>query len=388
VVIAAFTARRHNEVTSCREKGPNNDSCITANEEGYWIELWIEKTVQQWDKTPCPEVVVEAVEVLRTLSESARAISGKLDLFQYKLVGPNETSGFRARKGLKELTAHLDIPLLPDGSKWSFQPHQLRRFFSIMYIWRYEFGELSALSYQLRHYNLDMTRRYITEPEQGKIFREVQTEHTVSILKEVALGRRDGSGPFGERFKNIAQKIRSQMVSKVHVFTEEKFAERIERLILRSGKVLKGFPWGYCTCGSSSRDIAQAKCLNSGDLSKARGPDKSNATLLTCANCPHHFTHKTFRPYAATQLEFHEKASQDKNNGHLVRNASATFARELRKYVDRSFKRSATVRSQDGQEDEKPSTSNRTSKPKGRSCKDPRKDCSPSKVFEFEKRRA
>lgn len=382
VVVAAFTARRRTEVTSCREKGPDHEYCITSDEEGYWIELWIEKTVQQWDKTPCPEVVVKAVEVLRALSESARTISGKPDLFQYKLIGPNETSSFRVRKGLKELTTHLDIPALADGSKWCFNPHQLRRFFAIMYAWRYEFGELSALSYQLRHYNLDMTRRYITEPTQGKTFREVQTEHTVSILKEVALGRRDGSGPFGERFKKIAQKIRSQMISTVHVFTEEKFAERIERLILRSGKVLKGSPWGYCTCGSSSRDIRQAKCLNSGDLAEARGPDKRKATLFTCANCPHHFTHEAFRPYAATQMEFHEKASQDKNNGHLVRNASATFAKQLREYVNRSFKRSATVRSQDGQENEKPSPSNRTSKPKRRPCKDQRKDCSPSKVFE------
>lgn len=382
VVIAAFTARRRNEVTSCRERGTDNDYCISSNEEGYSIELWIEKTVQQWDKTPCPEVVVQAVEVLRKLSESARKISANLDLFQYKLFGSNETASFRVAKGLNEFTNHLDIPPLDDGSSWEFTPRQLRRFFAIMYIWRYEFGELSALSYQLRHYNLDMTRRYLTEPTQGKIFREVQTEHTVSILKEVALGRRDGSGPFGERFKKIAQKIRSQIISTVHVFTEEKFAERIERLILRSGKVLKGFPWGYCTCGSSSRDLGQAKCLNGADAAEARGPDRTKATLLTCAHCPHHFTHEAFRPYAATQIEFHEKASQDKNNGHLIRNASATFSKQLREYVNRSFKRSATVRSQDAQENQKPSPSNRTSKPKRCSSKDQRKDCSPSKVFE------
>jgi integrase len=382
VVIAAFTARRLQEVTSCGERGTDNDYCISSNDEGYWIELWIEKTVQRWDKTPCPEVVVKAVEVLRKLSERARIINAKPDLFQYKSFGSNKTASFRVRKGLAELTNHLDIPPLDDGSSWEFTSHQLRRFFAIMYMWRYEFGELSALSYQLRHYNLDMTRRYITEPTQGKIFREVQTEHTVSILKEVALGRRDGSGPFGERFKKMAQKIRSQLISTVHVFTEEKFAERIERLILRSGKVLKGFPWGYCTCGSSSRDLGQAKCLNGADAAEARGPDKAKATLLTCANCPHHFTHEAFRPYATTQIEFHEKASQDKTNGHLVRNASATFSKQLREYVNRFFKRSATVRSQDAQENKKPSPSNRTSKPKRRSSKDQRKDCSPSKVLE------
>jgi hypothetical protein len=382
VVIAAFTARRRNEVTSCREKGLNNEHCISSDNEGYWIELWIEKTVQQWDKTPCPEVVVKAIEVLSKLSATARTTNGRSELFQYKRLGLNKTALFRVHKGLRELTNHLDIPPLADGSKWSFSPRQFRRFFAIMYIWRYEFGELSALSYQLRHYNLDMTRRYITEPTQGKIFREVQTQHAVSILKEVALGRRDGSGPFGERFKKIAEKIRSQMINTVHVFTEEKFAERIERLILRSGKVLKGFPWGYCTCGSSSRDLGQAKCLNGADAAEARGPDKTKATLLTCANCPHHFTHEAFRPYAATQIEFHKKVSQDKNNGHLVRNASATFSKQLREYVNRSFKRSATVRSEDAQENEKPSPSNRTSKSKRRSSKDQRKDCGPSKIFE------
>jgi hypothetical protein len=206
-----------------------------------------------------------------------------------------------------------------------------------MYIWRYEFGELSALSYQLRHFNLDNTRRYITEPTQGKIFREVQTDHAVTILREVALGRREAGGPFGERFKKIASKIRTQLMRTVHVVDEHKFAERIERLVLRSGKTLKGFPWGYCTCGSSPRDLGQARCLDRPLPSERREPDKSKATLFTCSNCPHHLTHEGFRPYVKSCIELHERAANNTQNGQLVRNASRTYLQHLLQYLDRAF---------------------------------------------------
>jgi hypothetical protein len=370
VVIAAFTARRRKEVTSCRAAGSDNEFCITSNQDGHWIELWIEKTKRDWDKTPCPEIVVKAVEVLVQLSESARKINEKPQLFQYKLWGRSKTASFRILKALRELTDRLDIPPLPDGSTWKFQPHQFRRFFAIMYIWRYEFGELSALSYQLRHYHLDVTRRYLTESIHGKIFREVQSEHTVSILKEVALGRRDAGGPFGERFKKIAERIRAQMIASVHVFTEEKFASQIERLVLRSGKVLKGFPWGYCTCGSSPRDLSQAKCVQSDSSLVVRGPDESKATLTTCASCPHHLTHEAFRPYVANQIELHEKASKAKNNGLLVRNASTTYLSELRNYRDRSFGPSENGRLSNAQNAENTVPEDRNRQPTRSSGKD------------------
>jgi integrase len=363
IVIAAFTARRRKEVTSCRAAGVDNQYCITSDEDGHWIELWIEKTTRGWDKTPCPEIVVKAIELLRQLSESARNINGTPQLFQYKLWGRSKTASFRILKALRELTGRLDIPPLPDGSTWKFHPHQFRRFFAIMYIWRYEFGELSALSYQLRHYNLDITRRYLTEPIHGKIFREVQSEHTVSILKEVAVGRRDAGGPFGERFKKLAGRIRAQMIASVHIFTEEKFASQIERLVLRSGKILKGFPWGYCTCGSSSRDLSQAKCVQSDSGVALRGPDESKATLTTCATCPHHLTHEGFRPYLANQIELHEKASRDKNNGPLVRNASATYLSDLRNYCDRLFGPSENGRLSNAQTAESASAEGRSPKP-------------------------
>lgn len=374
IVIAAFTARRQKEITSSRAKTDKNELCTTSDEFGHWIELWIEKTTRGWDKTPCPEVVVRAVEVLLTLSESARTITGTPQLFQYKLLGRQKTATFRVMKGLREFIGRIDVPPLPNGSKWQFSPHQFRRFFAIMYVWRYECGDLLALSHQLRHYNLDMTRRYVTEPTQGKIFREVQTEHSVFILKEVALGRRDAGGPFGERFKKVAKRIRSQMISTVHVFTEEKFAKQIERLILRSGKLLKGFPWGYCTCGSSQRDLSQAKCVETGSRSVSRGPDESKATLRTCASCPHHLTHEGFHPYVTSQIELHEKAAKDKKNGALVRKASALYLTELKQYSDRSFRPSKNVSHSNARANDDPSSENRTQKSGGRLVKDRRKN--------------
>jgi hypothetical protein len=159
----------------------------------------------------------------------------------------------------------------------------------------------------------------------------------VTILREVALGRRDAGGPFGERFKKIAARIRIQMMRTVHVVDEHKFAGRIERLVLRSGKTLKGFPWGYCTCGSSPRDLGQAKCLDRPVDNERREPDKSKATLFTCSNCPHHLTHEGFRPYVSSQIDLHERAAKNTQNGQLIRNASRAYVQNLRQYYDRAF---------------------------------------------------
>ena len=80
IVIATFTARRDEEIMTVRDNCPNaTDSSPPAIEidgEGNpWIWCWIEKTIQGWDKTPCPRIVVKAVEVLTRLSSSARELS-------------------------------------------------------------------------------------------------------------------------------------------------------------------------------------------------------------------------------------------------------------------------------------------------------------------------
>jgi hypothetical protein len=207
VVICAFTARRHEEVLTLRAAGPNNGHCISSDENGLWLEAFIEKTRQDWVKTPCNELVAKAVTILERWSQPARSATGKSGLFQLRRLLQLPIVRFYLGYSLNEFVDFLRLSPLADGSRWRFTPHQFRRFFSIMYFWRYEYGNLGALSHLLFHDDPGMTLKYVTERDLGAIFREVGTEHTTTLLMETAAGERNLSGPFGERFKVTAIKL-------------------------------------------------------------------------------------------------------------------------------------------------------------------------------------
>lgn len=78
---------------------------------------------------------------------------------------------------LTEFGLYLDIPEYK-GQRWLFKPHQFRRFFAIIYIHVYSEGSYEALSYHLRHFNMEMTIRYTQDDELGAILRYAQKEKT------------------------------------------------------------------------------------------------------------------------------------------------------------------------------------------------------------------
>lgn len=118
IVICAFTGRRHEEVLTLRAKGPANDGCISEDENGLWIEAFVEKTCRDWVKTPCNELVAKAVSVLECWSAPARTASAKVGLFQLRRLTKEPIVTFRLAKSLKYSVSFLNLPALPDGSYW------------------------------------------------------------------------------------------------------------------------------------------------------------------------------------------------------------------------------------------------------------------------------
>lgn len=102
---------------------------------------WIEKTLQCWDRIPVPRIVTKAVEVLETASEEIRLETGSRKLFQYKQFAGEPVFNLGFQKGLNEFAIHVKVPPLEDGSDWLFKPHQFRRFFSLLYMYRYQYGQ-------------------------------------------------------------------------------------------------------------------------------------------------------------------------------------------------------------------------------------------------------
>ncbi len=337
IVIAAFTGRRHDEALSIRTAGPDNGDCIIRDDHGLWIEVYIEKTIKDWERSPCNELVVSAVEILRRWSAPARTISGTVKLFQYKKLISADIVRFRLRLALEPFVDFLSLTPMPNGSQWNFQLKQFRRFFAILYFWHYQYGDLAALSYQLRHLNPAVTQVYVTEPEMGAIFRHVNREHTGIVLTEAALGERNVSGPFGERFKSTVRKLRDRYRRLVKIVSPLLVEKVVERYVQKSGRRLKAFKWGWCACGPALHQLNTARCLKDSSLPPAAGPDFSQSAPTVCGDCPHHMTDGVFEPFWRNELELHEQAALDPGNGPILREVSKNHAEKLRCQYMRSF---------------------------------------------------
>lgn len=343
VVIAAFTGRRHDEVLSIRAAGPDNDDCISEDESGLWIETYIEKSVQDWVRTPCNDVVKAAVEILRIWSEPARRRTESVNLFQYESLISHKVAALRTQRVLGQFLEFLPITPMPDGCRWPFTLHQLRRFFAILYFWHYQYGELASLSYHFRHLDPRVTQLYVTEPDSGKIFRQVSKEFTTTLLTEAAMGERNISGPFGERFKAVVRRLLDHYRKTVRVVSPELVEKTVNRYVEKSGRRLKAFLWGFCACGTSKGQLRIAKCLE-GEPNESRvAPDFARSGFSTCGSCPHHATELFFKRAWEREIEDTQLAATDPNNPLILRKASDERGSELRYVYERSFERSKSL---------------------------------------------
>lgn len=251
IVICTFSARRHEEVAGLCS---GVDKPVISGELGErWLHVWIEKTLLDWDKIPVPEAVARAVAVLERWSLPARELTKTEELFQYPRFIPGETASFRGQVSVPAFAAFLPIP---DGKSgpWHLTPHQLRRFFAMVYLWRYEYGELSALSWMLRHFNLEMTRLYATEAERGAIFSEVQAHHSFTILTEIAMRDRPAGGAFGVRFRAAIDRQVAQIRKRVEVVLPSRLPSKLAEHTRRTGTPMRPTSWGFSASGAAALD--------------------------------------------------------------------------------------------------------------------------------------
>jgi len=79
IIIAAFTARRADEILDLRE------GCLLGDEStGWWLHVYINKTLQRKEWIPIPFLVVKAVETMSLISAKARLETKTDSLFQWK----------------------------------------------------------------------------------------------------------------------------------------------------------------------------------------------------------------------------------------------------------------------------------------------------------------
>ena len=328
-VIAAFSARRAAEIVGLQE------NCIVRDDAGNpWLRSFIHKTLQSDGTVPVPEVVASAVATLERLSARARMINASRYLFQFNLPGGDVIVGmgrdgspiFQLSTRLREFGYFVDVPALPDGSRWSFRPHQFRRFFAVLYVWFYDLADWGALAYHLRHFNLEMTRRYVSDPELGAIINQANRQRTAEILSNVALGSQQLSGLGGKRLEQAVQGLYTRLAQRIQVVPERKLQQRIMRLVERTKLDLRALPWGYCA--SPAVQGLSAVCTgNSGPAAP------SAATISTCSRCDRNVRTPEFKPYLEAALAQHRKVAEAAGTVPLLRRASETLCGELTEYL-------------------------------------------------------
>jgi integrase len=324
VVIATFTARRVSEILGLKV------GCIWRDDASQpWMRCFILKTVQGESQIPVPEIVVKAVEILERLSKRARLATNASYIFQYTMLRSDVTYGlsldgfprFTLGYHLRRFGYFVDVPNLPDGSRWTFKAHQFRRFFAILYIWAYEKGDWGALQWLLRHFTSEMTERYVTENNIGEIISMVNRERTAQIITNAVLGNAPLGGLEGARVRSAAQKIHDDLAQRIEVYSEARYKRSIVRFIERTGLDLHGIPWGYCA--RRQRDD-NAKCACSGTSI----PHYSEASITTCTGCDFNMSTSAAAPFLETSNKFHRALSESPDTPPMLRNASAAIVKK------------------------------------------------------------
>lgn len=328
IVICSFIARRHGEVLTIKA------GCISYDIDGPWIETYIEKTVQNWDKTPCPKIVVKAVEVLEKLSRPAREKSGEPFLFRFMRESEGDVSRFFLATYLRRFAAFVEVPPLEDGTIWDFKPHQFRRFFAMLYMWRYNdpTKSLEALRHQLRHASIERTMDYVTETTPGEAFLKLPKEQTQKVLADIATGRKVFVGEYAAHFQKVIERVQAAVRKNLSVVTERNVYRRVDRYIQKHNTQLVPLPWGYCAI-ETAQPVETVCCLKSTD--ERLVVRLSHSEPGNCAFCERFLADEEHNAYWQMKVKVFEATAKDERNPPLLRNFYSVRALKFRTGIER-----------------------------------------------------
>lgn len=234
--------------------------------------------------------------------------------------GLNESKAlhFRASYGIRG-TRTLSSFFKVMGSQMtvpSVKPHSFRRFFALLYYYRYEHADLLSLQQHMRHLSIAMTKHYVTS-DSGDFFVEMENSDTMPLTAEPSLERELREVGFEKLLATIDQSLNNsrssggftkliramyrKLTSSLH--TEEVRVRSVANLLVAAGHTVTPLPFGQCH--SSERRAAIGNCRSDGKLQVAQ------SSLALCFSCPYHFTSSAYvDSIARLREDLHVKKSQ------------------------------------------------------------------------------
>jgi len=283
ILIAAFTARRTEEIKMLEH------SCLEGTDDtGWWMKCYIEKTERKRSWIPIPNIVARAVKILSSFSADGDGDPNAL-IFNYLDPVSGKISDLSPEGKINDFARSVGAIEYANDNKedltWTWQPRQFRRFFAVLYIWRYK-GKFESLSHHLRHFNLEMTNDYVTlDPENAREWTREVWNFRVQIMRDLVTGETVYTGPMGERLNKLVKRLREKF-SDVQIIPEV-LAKAVIRQLDKSSVVLTPKPWVTCCCPRTAGGCAKAACrkkagFEGGDI----GPDFAAAGPTVCPGCP------------------------------------------------------------------------------------------------------
>ncbi len=344
ILIGGFSARRKMELESLQE------GCVFQDpiDPGSWLMTsYIAKTIKDYSTIPVPSSINYAVKILEQLSATAREheqhnwitkiISPRLKPADYETTAKHKkyiSTIFDSK--LKVFAEMTGVDTDDNGAKWIFTPHQLRRAFAVYYYYGQKFGKLDALSRFLRHFDPEMTRRYITMTnpgmlshltqisnsdseesqdlkneakkafqsvkEIGKCHEDVRINYQMSRMLDMYNGTEHPIGQGAVDLYELLDEMTEQARRHVSIKSSSNISPDDERdsLIKQLRKIapkryLEPIDGGHANCLFNPHDpshIAQAQCLyeksmHLGEEIKTGLPDQAYASIEICSQCPH-----------------------------------------------------------------------------------------------------
>lgn len=330
ILIAGLNARRKDEIIH-KSLGLHRDSMRPIN-PGLGVfegNFYIEKTLKSYAPFFVNQATFDAFTALRKLEEAQLAVESLFtgversdeslnhSMFWIRSVSVTSNTlspriwfafAFGSTAGRELIKAALG----DSASTVRGGGHVFRRFYAIIYLYRFEHGGLLSLRYQLGHLNCEMTKQYVTSAmieavearipinirrspevvrktveddwqELDKMIGEVGSEKLLSSIVELLNGEAFSGG-----FPRLIERMHRKFLAEVDYSTldTQRQGRRLQQRLISRGHALRPLP--HADCGAGTSNSRGAKCSND----QGTGPAPENASAEICSTCPYSWTSK------------------------------------------------------------------------------------------------
>lgn len=373
IVIATLNGRRKGEVESPIYGLTDGSLRVLDHQLGvYECNFYIEKTYQDYLPFYVGDATVRAIRVLEALSSQARVFLELADpkrdyVSQLQERKPLFLMPYIKASGAKNGPLWFEFSSAESGASRNFikaafngkgpqiAAHMLRRAYALLFFYRYEDGDLIALKQQLAHFDIEMTRVYVTWgaakalgvtlEDYGSLTKEqvqaLQTEHRdlIQELEKISTERirefvesilsesRSLTGNFTKLIQRFHQKLGAQVVYRFKKDWEQK--EVMTEFLANRGHVVTPFPHGNCVVAPAKRSRA------AGCYSRVEGRIlRENAAPHVCGSCPYHVLTKSHVELMTQDAREMENKLARMSPDTVIARHSARVLQNLRRWIE------------------------------------------------------